>query len=323
VTAPPVSVSVSVLAGAPVGGAADAGGGAAGAGVWAGMPAVGLGVGEPGTGDSEVGEKGTGDGDAVAGGVGEGLAGAALVGSGATGPGVEVGTAWLGAVGLGDAWLGAAWLGAVWLGAAGLGVVEPGMAGSGVGQSMAIELVGAVVVVPGAGVTSGLTAGLTAGLTGAPAVTAFTTFTAGAGRADALAPAGAAHAAVPASRDTPTAAATSRPTADGAIRGSSRRARRPERPGSRAIRPTARTTAAQPTRSQAISPAVVTRTEATAASGAGAVTGADPDTAAQSWPGGGSCVTRTASPPTHSSMVRSADHCFAVESLRLTSFAMA
>jgi hypothetical protein len=290
-----------------------------------------VGVGEPGTGDSEVGEKGTGDGDVVAGGVGEGLAGAALVGSGATGPGVEVGTAWLGAVGLGDAWLGAAWLGAawlgaVWLGAAGLGVVEPGMAGSRVGQSMAIELVGAVVVVPGAGVTSGLTAGLTAGLTGAPAVTAVTavtTFTAGAGRADALAPAGAAHAAVPASRDTPTAAATSRPTADGAIRGSSRRARRPERPGSRAIRPTARTTAAQPTRSQAISPAVVTRTDATAASGAGAVTGADPDTAAQSWPGGGSCVTRTASPPTHSSMVRSADHCFAVESLRLTSFAMA
>ncbi|HET8969676.1 MAG TPA: hypothetical protein VFN19_01345 [Candidatus Nanopelagicales bacterium] len=135
---------------------------------------------------------------------------------------------------------------------------------------------------------------------------------------------GAAQAAVPAIRETPIAAATSRPTEVGAILGSRRRAPRPDRPGSRASRPNARTASAQPTSSQAISPAVISRIDCTAARGSptSIVDGSDPMSTSITCAGWGSWVMRTARTPRHISRVSRADHCLGVRSVRLTSFNM-
>lgn len=115
---------------------------------------------------------------------------------------------------------------------------------TGAGQSMLIDPAGAVADGPGPD-------SFVVALVGAaPAVQAVPAAVDGSGTA---------QAAVPAIRDAPTAASTTRPTDAGAILGSSRRARRPGRPGSRVVTPMASTSIVQPASTQASSPAVTSR----------------------------------------------------------------
>lgn len=200
--------------------------------------------------------------------------------------------------------------------------------GAGSGQSMVNEPSGRGT--PTAGLTDGSTVGSTEGLTEGPTaepvarppdeppadIEAEETAPA------AGAMAGAAQAAVPAISEAPTAASTSRAIVAGAIRGSSRRARRPGRPGRRASSPKPRTTTAQPAISHASSPAVVSRIVCIAASGSPiAWSRGSPVRAVQASAGPGSWVSSTPRVTTQARRVSRADAAGAASRSRSRSLA--